>query len=524
MGIKRKKIIELTIEMKKEVLDLLDKGDSQRKIAEAFSVAKSTVGNIGKNRIEILKAWNENCCSERKRKLRKTENEELNNLVFEFFCKCRSIDIPVSGPMLQSKAKEIAEKLDIEKFQASNGWLESFQRRHNINFRILCGESAAADLEVAAEWKSKLPNLLKEYTPEDQFNADEFALLYRQMPRKSLVVKGEKCAGGKLAKERLTVLACCSSTGEKLKPLVIGNAERPRVFKANGVDPKNLPVTWRSNKKAWMTGNLFEEWLTDLNQQMEKSKRKILLLVDNATSHNCTKILSHVTVKFLPPNLTSEVQPLDQGIIRAVKARYRKKMLQHLITVAEDCDTRSQFLKSISVLHAVRWVNSAWQEISPESISKCFQRSGFKERIEGIIDEDEDVGLAEVINSFSPEIQNDVLSVDEIINADAELILHEEIPTAPDDILHSILQQKEHSDAECYDSDNDETVNDDSTPVPTHKEALQYLAQLLRYSSSHQPQLMDSLFKVQSDIEKHLFSATVTKQMKISDFFVNSKE
>ncbi|XP_033212335.1 tigger transposable element-derived protein 6-like [Belonocnema kinseyi] len=293
----------------------------QRKIAEAFSVAMSTVGNIGKNRIEILRAWNENCCSERKSKLRESENEELNNMVFEFFCKCRSIDIAVSGPMLQSKAKEIAEKLGIEKCQASNGWLEFFQRRRNINFLILCGESAAADLELAADWKSKLPNLLKEYTPEDQFNADEFALLYRKLSRKSLVIKGEKCAGGKLAKQRLTVLACCSSTGEKLKSLVIGNAERPCVFKANGVDPKNLPVTWRSNKKAWMTGNLFEEWLTDLNQQMKKPNRKILLLVDNAPRNNYTKILSHVIVKFLPPNLTSEVQPLDQEIIRAVKAK-----------------------------------------------------------------------------------------------------------------------------------------------------------------------------------------------------------
>ncbi|XP_033218295.1 tigger transposable element-derived protein 4-like [Belonocnema kinseyi] len=236
--------------MKKELLDLIDKGDNQRNIAESFSVAKSTVGNIGKNRRESLGAWNENCCSERRRKLRKTKNEELNNLVFEFLCKCRSIDIPVSGLMLQSKGKEIAKKLGIEKFQASNGWLESFQRRHNINFRILCGEPAATDLEVAAEWKSKLPNLLKEYAPENQFNAVEFALLYRQMPRKSLVVKEEKCADGKLAKERVTVLAYCSSTGEKLKPLIFGNAERPRVFKANGVDPKNLPVTWRFNKKA----------------------------------------------------------------------------------------------------------------------------------------------------------------------------------------------------------------------------------------------------------------------------------
>jgi hypothetical protein len=38
---------------------------------------------------------------------------------------------------------------------------------------------------------------------ETCFNADETGLFYRQMPRKSLIQKGEKCKGGKLSKERL---------------------------------------------------------------------------------------------------------------------------------------------------------------------------------------------------------------------------------------------------------------------------------------------------------------------------------
>jgi hypothetical protein len=62
---------------------------------------------------------------------------------------------------------------------------------------------------------------LSEYPPEDKFNADKAGLFYRQMPRKSLIQKGEKCKGGKISKERLSVLFCCSATGEKLKPLVI---------------------------------------------------------------------------------------------------------------------------------------------------------------------------------------------------------------------------------------------------------------------------------------------------------------
>jgi hypothetical protein len=96
-----------------------------------------------------------------------------------------------------------------------------------------------------------------------------------------------------------------------------------------------------------------------------------LLLDDNETSLHGTKIMSNVTVKFLPPDLTSEVQPLDQGIIRAVKARYHN-MLQYIVTVAEAHNAKSDFNQSISVLHAVRWVSSAWEQSSRETIVKCF--------------------------------------------------------------------------------------------------------------------------------------------------------
>jgi hypothetical protein len=51
--------------------------------------------------------------------------------------------------MLQSKAKEIAQRLHIENVQASSRWLESFRARYNINFRCLSGESAGVDLEAA---------------------------------------------------------------------------------------------------------------------------------------------------------------------------------------------------------------------------------------------------------------------------------------------------------------------------------------------------------------------------------------
>jgi hypothetical protein len=46
-------------------------------------------------------------------------------------------------------------------------------------------------MEVVDEWKSKLQNLLNKCPQENQFSADKIGLFYGQIPRKSLVQKGE---------------------------------------------------------------------------------------------------------------------------------------------------------------------------------------------------------------------------------------------------------------------------------------------------------------------------------------------
>ena len=162
---------------------------SQRKLAEQYGASKTTVANIKKNGHSIINYVESSCSQNRKRKMRKTENEEVNNIMLESFKKCRAQNIPVTGPMLQA----IASILQIEKSAASNGWLEAFRPRNNVNFRALCGESARVDKEVADGWKRRLPAVVEGYAVEDQFNADETAVFCRQLPRKSVVFKGKSC-------------------------------------------------------------------------------------------------------------------------------------------------------------------------------------------------------------------------------------------------------------------------------------------------------------------------------------------
>jgi hypothetical protein len=53
---------------------------------------------------------------------------------------------------------------------------------------------------------------------------DETGLFWKGVPNRSLVLQGEKCKVGRLAKERITIALFCSVTGEKFKPLVIGKS------------------------------------------------------------------------------------------------------------------------------------------------------------------------------------------------------------------------------------------------------------------------------------------------------------
>jgi len=67
------------------------------------------------------------------------------------------------------------------------GW----RRWNNINFRALCGESANVDKAAADDWKRHLAAVVEGYAIEEQFKADEIAVFDRQLPRKSMVFKGE---------------------------------------------------------------------------------------------------------------------------------------------------------------------------------------------------------------------------------------------------------------------------------------------------------------------------------------------
>jgi hypothetical protein len=168
------------------------------------------------------------------------------------------------------------------------------------------------------------------------------------------------------------------------------------------MDKSCLPVTYKHNKKAWMTSVLFREWAEKLNSKMKAQKRNILLLVDNCSAHP-TLALSNVKMMFFPPNTTSRLQPCDAGIIATVKSHYRKRLLRHVLIHMDEANTASELAKRVTLKDAIGWLSLAWTALSPATITKCFVKCGFQCAMDApessepsVEDPEEDLPLAQL--------------------------------------------------------------------------------------------------------------------------------
>ena len=111
--------------------------------------------------------------------------------------------------------------------------------------------------------------------------------------------------------------------------VMIGKFVKPQCSKNINMDA--LPDIYKSQRNAWMNSKIFTEWFKkDFVLAVERHHRaqnicspKALLLMDNCSAHP-EELNTHdgfVTCRcmLLPPNTTSLIQPMDQGVLQAMK-------------------------------------------------------------------------------------------------------------------------------------------------------------------------------------------------------------
>ena len=124
-----------------------------------------------------------------------------------------------------------------------------------------------------------------------------------------------------------------------------------------------------------MTSALWTKILKDFDRAMVKQNRKVLLFADNASCHKLDEdfILKNVNIQFLPPNTTSIIQPLDQGIIHTFKVYYQQHIVRKQLLALEKGLTLSQFGKSLTVLEALKMIERSWRQRSSEITAEGLQ-------------------------------------------------------------------------------------------------------------------------------------------------------
>ncbi|XP_022108728.1 tigger transposable element-derived protein 6-like [Acanthaster planci] len=144
---------------------------------------------------------------------------------------------------------------------------------------------------------------------------------------------------------------------------------KPRCFK----NVAYLPLSYRANRKLWMVSDLLNQWVCHLDKKFTRQKRKVLLFVDNCAAHPKVPHLKYITLQFLPPNTTSQLQPMDQGVIRNMKVHYRRKLPQTLLSAYDAGETP----QPVNILETINMVHTAWGAFEQDCIANCFRKAGF---------------------------------------------------------------------------------------------------------------------------------------------------
>ncbi len=270
-------------------------------------------------------------------------------------------------------------------FIASNGFLRNFKDRYGIRELAIQGEQLSCDENAIGEFKMKLKNLITEegYQNDQIYNADESGLYWKALPTKTLASSKEKITHGfKINKDRITINFCANVSGnDKLPLLIIGKSKKPRSIKDC---IRGLPVWYKSSSSAWMTGEIFYEWIhhcfiPHVSNYLKTLKLplKALLLIDNATVHQCDFNTSSIQLRvlFLPPNTTALIQPMDQGVISSFKRNYRSKFMHRMIARSgADADNLIDSIKMFTLKDCIFMSSDTWNNIAQSTLQNSWKK------------------------------------------------------------------------------------------------------------------------------------------------------
>ena len=284
------------------------------------------------------------------------------------------------------QVKAIAENVATEKgvlrsSRISDGWWRRFLQRHP-SLSLRSGD-ATGHVRMNAMTEENLTNyfdLLRDCMfendlnnhPERIYNMDESGMPLDPKPPKVVAVRGQKkvryhCSG---MKSQITILGCCSGTGQAMPPFIIFDAKQLNHQWTRGEVPG---TRYGLSDSGWTERTLFHGWLVEHFLAHAVPGRPLLLLVDGHSSHYDPDSIrfarSHSVIIFcLPPHTTHEAQPLDVSFFGPLKKNWGDVCHRFIQASPGKVITRFNF----NELFSQAWLKTC----SPEIICGGFRRAG----------------------------------------------------------------------------------------------------------------------------------------------------
>ncbi len=297
---------------------------SIRKASVVYNVPRSTLADRVSGRAKF------GCHSGPSRYLSDQEEKELAG----FLAGAARMGYARSKREVLGMVEKIVHLKGIEA-EVSNGWWESFQKRHPLLTlrsaeKLSYARLVATDPYVIKNYFDLLRVTLDEYnlfdSPSQLFNCDESGMPLDHTPPAVIAIKGQKhprvaTAGNK---KQISVLVCCNAAGNFIPPLVIFR----RKALNNGLIEGEIPGTmYGLSDRGWMDAELFYNWFKYHFLKHAPAVRPLLLLLDGHSSHYHPGFIElaaqhRVIVFCLPPNTTHLMQPLDKGVFGPLKAHW----------------------------------------------------------------------------------------------------------------------------------------------------------------------------------------------------------
>ncbi|GFW99552.1 tigger transposable element-derived protein 1 [Trichonephila clavipes] len=229
----------------------------------------------------------------------------------------------------------------------------------------------------------------------------------------------------------------------------------------------------------------------------------------------------NIKVAFFPPNTTSLIQPLDQGIISTFKKYYVKFTFQFIFDKLEsETITVTEAWKQFNILNCVNHVALAIAEIKSQTLNACW-KAAWPECVSKGNESNRAIITSEII-SIAKEIGGE--GFDDFGEHDIEELLVDEALN-DDDILESMVDITK--DLETVDSEPEEDV----TPLDEKllREGLQLSGKLANFFIQNDNDVERAL-KFQRDLKfcmsgyRELYKELVPSQSLITDYLVKEKK